>query len=88
MKHIDLDASALVKRYRQEACSEVVNTTMDCAISQHARLLIVASLSIIETISILNRRRNEVGISTEAFRSALRGHSRSTPDLFACAAHR
>ena len=73
MKYIYLDASALVKRDRQEAGSEVVNTPMARAISQDARLLIVASLSIIETISILNRRRNEVGIPTGTFRSALRG---------------
>ncbi len=73
MKYIDLDASARVKRDRQEAGSEMVNTTIDHAISQNARLLIVASLSIIERISILNRRRNEIGIPTEAFPSALRG---------------
>lgn len=73
MKYIYLDASTLVKRYRQETDSEVVNTTMNRTISQNARLLIVSSLSIIETISILNRRRNEVGIPTEAFRNALRG---------------
>ena len=60
MKYVYLDAS------------EVVKTTMDRPISQNARLLIVSSLSSIETIFILNRHRNEVGIPAQAFRSALR----------------
>jgi hypothetical protein len=51
----------------------VVNATIEQAMSRHPRQLVISSLSIIETISILNRRRNEVGIPTWAFRSALRG---------------
>lgn len=73
MKYIYLDASALVKRYRQELGSEIVNATIEQAMSRYPRQLVISSLSIIETISILNRRRNKVGIPTEAFRSALRG---------------
>jgi predicted nucleic acid-binding protein len=73
LKYIYLDASALVKRYRQELGSEIVNATIEQAMSRYPRQLVISSLSIIETISILNRRRNEVGIPTEAFRSALRG---------------
>ena len=73
MKYIYLDASARVKRYRQELGSEIVNATIEPAMSRYPRQLVISSLSIIETISILNRRRNEVGIPTEAFRSALRG---------------
>lgn len=72
MKHVYLDASALVKRYRQEAGSEVVNDTIERVASDNPRHLVVSSLSIIETVSILNRRRNEAGIPAEAFRSALR----------------
>ena len=41
--------------------------------SRHPGQLVISSLSIIETLSILNRRRSEVDIPTEAFRSALRG---------------
>jgi predicted nucleic acid-binding protein len=73
LKYLYLDASALVKRYRQEPGSEVANATIEQAVSRHPRQLVVSSLSIIETLSILNRRRNEVGIPIEAFRSALRG---------------
>lgn len=73
MKYIYLDASALVKRYRQELGSEIVNATIEQAMSRYPRQLVISSLSIIETISILNRRRNEVGIPTEVFRSTLRG---------------
>ncbi len=73
MKYIYLDASALVKRYRQELGSEIVNATIEPAMSRYPRQLVISSLSIIETISILNRRRNEVGIPTEVFRSTLRG---------------
>jgi predicted nucleic acid-binding protein len=73
LKYLYLDASALVQRYRQELGSERVNATIEQVMSRHPRQLVISSLSIIETISILNRRRNEVGIPTEAFRSALRG---------------
>jgi len=73
LKYIYLDASVLVKRYRQELGSEIVNATIEQAMSRYPRQLVISSLSIIETISILNRRRNEVGIPTEVFRSTLRG---------------
>ncbi|ETX06323.1 MAG: hypothetical protein ETSY2_17800 [Candidatus Entotheonella gemina] len=72
MKHIYLDASALVKRYRQESGSEVVNDIIERVVSDNPRRLVVSSLSIIETLAILNRRRNEAGIPVEVFRSALR----------------
>ena len=72
MTHVYLDASALGKRYRQEPDSEVVNDTIDRVLSDNPRRLIVSSLSIIETISILNRRRNEAGIPLALFRQALR----------------
>ena len=73
MKHVYLDASALVKRDRQEPGSDVLNATVERVASDNPRQLVVSSLSIIETLSILNRRRHEVGIPIEAFRSALRG---------------
>jgi predicted nucleic acid-binding protein len=73
LKNIYLDASARVKRDWQELGSEVVNATIEQAISRHPRQWVISSLSIIETLSILNRRRSEVDIPTEAFRSALRG---------------
>ena len=72
MTHIYLDASALVKRYRQEPGSEVVNDTIERVSSDNPRRLVVSSLSIIEMLSILNRRRNEASIPLEPFRQALR----------------
>lgn len=72
MTHIYLDACALVKRYRQEPGSEVVNETIDRVSSDNPRRLVVSSLSIIEMLSILNRRRNKAGIPLEPFRHALR----------------
>ena len=73
MKNIYLDASARVKRDRQELGSEVVNATIEQAVSRYPGQWVISSLSIIKTLSILHRRRSEVDIPTEAFRSALRG---------------
>jgi predicted nucleic acid-binding protein len=67
-----LDASALVKRYRDEPGSAVVNETIERVAADNPRQLVVSSLSIIETVSILNRRRNEAGIPFALFRRALR----------------
>lgn len=72
MTHVYLDASALVKRYRQEPGSEVVHQMIEQVASDNPRRLVVSSLSIIETLSILNRRRNEAGIPLEPFRRGLR----------------
>jgi hypothetical protein len=41
-------------RYWQELGSEVVHTTMEQAMSRPPRQLVISSLSIIETIAILN----------------------------------
>lgn len=73
MIHVYLDASALVKRYRQETGSDVVNDTVNRVASSHPRYVIVSSLGISETLSILNRRRNEASIPLEAFNRSLRG---------------
>ncbi len=73
MTHIHLDASALVKRYRQEPGSLVVNDTIDRVTADNAKRLVVSSLTVAETLSILNRRRNEAKIPLEAFNRSLRG---------------
>ena len=73
MTHVYLDASALVKRFRQETGSEVVNDTVDRVSSHDPRRLVVSSLTALETISILNRRRNEVQIPLPEFLRSLRG---------------
>jgi predicted nucleic acid-binding protein len=68
-----LDASALVKRFRHETGSEVVNDTIDRISSRDPRRLVVSSLTTLETLSILNRRRNEAQIPLLEFLRALRG---------------
>ncbi len=73
MIHIYLDASALVKRYRQEPGSLVVNDTIDRVMSENVKRLMVSSLTVAETLSILNRRRNAASIPLDAFNRSLRG---------------
>lgn len=71
MIHVYLDASALVKRYRQEPGSAVVNDTVERLVADNPRRLIVSSLATVETLSILNRRRNEASIPLDDFRRVL-----------------
>ena len=73
MKHVYLDASALVKRFRHELGSEVVNDTIERVSSDDARRLVVSTLTTSETLSILNRRRNEAQIPLSVFILSLRG---------------
>lgn len=73
MTHVYLDASALVKRFRHEIGSEVVNDTMDRVSTHNPRRLVVSSLTTLETLSILNRRRNDAQIPLPEFLRSLRG---------------
>jgi predicted nucleic acid-binding protein len=73
LKHIYLDASALVKRFRQELGSEVVNDTIEHVSAHDPRHLVVSALTTLETLSILNRRRNEAQIPFPVFMLSLRG---------------
>jgi uncharacterized protein with PIN domain len=73
LKHIYLDASALVKRFRQELGSEVVNDTIEQVSAHDPRHLVVSALTTLETLSILNRRRNEAQIPLQVFILSLRG---------------
>jgi predicted nucleic acid-binding protein len=73
LKHIYLDASALVKRFRQELGSEVVNDTIDHVSAHDPRRLVVSALTTLETLSIFNRRRNEAQIPLPIFILSLRG---------------
>ena len=73
MKHVYLDASALAKRFRQELGSEVVNDTIEHVSAHDPRHLVVFSLTALETLSILNRRRNEAQIPLPVFILSLRG---------------
>lgn len=69
MKHVYIDASALVKRFRQELGSEVVNDTIEHVAAHDPRHLVVSALTTLETLSILNRRRNEAQIPLPVFMS-------------------
>jgi len=73
LTHIYLDASALVKRFRIEVGSEVVNDTVERGLAHAPRRLIVSALTTLETLSILNRRRNEAQIPLQDFLPSLRG---------------
>ncbi len=73
MKHVYLDASAFVKRFRHELGSEVVNDTIERVSAHDPRRLVVSALTTLETLSILNRRRNEAQIPLPAFILSLRG---------------
>lgn len=73
MTHVYLDASALVKRYRQEPGSDTVNDTVERLSGDDPRRVIVSSLGVTETLSILNRRRNEASIPLDQFTRSLRG---------------
>lgn len=73
MKHVYLDASALVKRFRQEPGSEVVNDTIEHVSAHDPRHLVVSALTTLETLSILNRRRNEAQIPLSVFILSLQG---------------
>ena len=52
MKHVYLDASALVKRFRFELGSEAVNDTIERVSTHHPRRLVVPTLTTLETLSI------------------------------------
>jgi hypothetical protein len=73
LKHVYLDASALVKRFRHELGSEVVNDTVERVSADDARRLVVSALTTSETLLILNRRRNEAHIPLSVFILSLRG---------------
>jgi predicted nucleic acid-binding protein len=73
LNNVYLDASALVKRFRHEIGSAVVNDTIDRVSIEDPRRLFVSALTTTETISILNRRRNEAQIRLQDFIPSLRG---------------
>jgi predicted nucleic acid-binding protein len=73
LKHVYLDASALVKRFRLEIGSDIVNDTVDRVLTHDPRRVFVSALTTVETLSILNRRRNDVQIPLPEFVRSLRG---------------
>jgi uncharacterized protein with PIN domain len=73
LTHVYLDASALVKRFRHEIGSMVVNDTIDRVSADDPRRLVVSALTTLETLAILNRRRNEAQIPLPDFLRSLQG---------------
>jgi predicted nucleic acid-binding protein len=73
LTHVYLDASALVKRFHQELGSEVVNDIIERVAADNPHRLVVSSLTTLETLAILNRRRNEAQIPLPEFLRALQG---------------
>lgn len=53
MIHVYLNASALVKRFRHEIGSKVVNDTIDRVSADDPRRLVVSALTTLETLAIL-----------------------------------
>ena len=73
MKNVYLDASALVKHFHHEIGSAVVNETIELVSAHDPRCLFVSALTTVETLSILNRRRNASQIPLPDFIRSLRG---------------
>jgi predicted nucleic acid-binding protein len=62
MNYFYLDASAYAKYYYPETGSDIIEALIDALPDVQARRLVIASMSIAETIAVLNRRRNELRI--------------------------
>jgi predicted nucleic acid-binding protein len=62
MNYFYLDASAYAKYYYPEPGSDIVEALIDALPDAQARRLVIAAMSIAETIAVLNRRRNELRI--------------------------
>ena len=60
MNYFYLDASAYVKFYYPEPGSDAVEALVNALPARHARRLVVTSMTIAETLAVLNRRRNEL----------------------------
>jgi len=65
MNYFYLDASAFAKYYCPELGSDLIIALMQSLSGDQARRLIVTSMTIAETIAVLNRRRNELRLSDE-----------------------
>ena len=67
MNYFFLDASALVKRYHQESGSNVVNHLLDELLAFSPERVVISPLGLAETVSVLNRRKNEGRIPEQLF---------------------
>jgi predicted nucleic acid-binding protein len=67
MNYFYLDASAYAKYYYPEPGSDVVMALVNGLPDSHARRLIVTSISVVEVIAVLNRRRNELAMPDDEY---------------------
>lgn len=70
MHYFFFDASALAKRYHQEAGSDVVNGLLDELLTSTPERVAVSALVLSETISVLARHRNAGRIPATLFQRA------------------
>ena len=67
MKSYFFDTSALIKRYHEEKGTDIVDEIFDSD-----SLIIISSLSIVEGVSALTRKKNEGKLSHEEFENLLK----------------
>ena len=67
MNYFYLDASTYAKYYYPEPGSDVVMALIDGLPDAHARRLIVTSMTAVEVMAVLNRRRNELQIPDDEY---------------------
>ena len=69
MNHFALDASALVKRYHNEAGAEIVQALTSTLLTDDPRRAVVSWSTLAETLASLNRKKNAGMISQGAYRA-------------------
>jgi len=71
MNYFYIDPSALSKRYHTEEGSDVVDELLDIMFPSKGRMIFISIWGIAETLSVLNRKKNEKNIKEEDFRKIL-----------------
>ena len=69
MNHFILDASALVKRYHNEAGAEIVQELTDTLLADEPRRALVSWSTLAETLAALNRKKNAEVISQSIYQA-------------------
>jgi len=71
MNYFYIDPSALAKRYHTEEGSDVVDELLDSLFPDKGKRIFISIWGIAETLSVLNRKKNERNIRDEDFRKIL-----------------
>jgi predicted nucleic acid-binding protein len=66
MNHFCLDASAHAKLYFEEPGSDKMELLLDSLLTQ-ARRLVITSVTLAETVAVLNRKRNELRVPNHEY---------------------